>query len=251
MKEIYNILAAGMGQEQRLDVIANNLANVNSTGFKQDRAVFADFMKLLEEQAPTGNPPPEPSQMTIPYFSGGYTDFSPGSLIPTENNFDLAIEGEGFFEIEGPVGSPSYYTRAGNFVLNAEGDLSTVGGRRVLDGSGGPITIDLGGGEPAISADGEITANGQSVGTIGLVTFDDLSVLTKFGDGLFEAPAGEIPQPAEGAAIRQGFVEGSNVMSIEELVRMIENQRAFEATQKAIQTIDETVGRRLGQILGG
>jgi len=249
MKEIYNVLASAMGQEERLSMIANNLANVNTVGFKQDRATVSDYEKAAAQAAGT-TASEDPSKPTIAFYSGGYTDFTSGSTMPTGEKLDLMIDGEGFFEIEGPAGGETFYTRAGNFILNETGELSTQGGRRVLNGNGAPITISRAS-ELLISTDGTMTAGEESVGRIQVVRFEDASVLEKFGEGLFRARGQAQPTVAEDGKIRQGFLEGSNVSPIEELVRMIQNQRAFEANQRTIQSVDQAVGARLSGILNG
>lgn len=249
MKEIYNVLASAMGQEERLNMIANNLANVNTVGFKQDRALFADYEKALAAMNGT-TPNPDPAKPTIAFFSGGYTDFSKGSAIPTGGTLDLMIEGDGFFEIENLSGPDTFYTRAGNFVVNGLGELSTQGGRRVLNGSGSPIvignTFDV-----LISANGTISSDDTNIGQIQLVRFDDPAVLEKYGEGLFRAPGDITPVVATDGRVRQGYLEGSNVNTIEELVRMIQNQRAYQANQRMIQSIDQVVGDRIRGILNG
>ena len=100
MKEIYNILAGAMGNEERLNMIANNLANAGTVGFKQDHALFQDYQKTLEQVQGLPSQSSDPSVPKIPFFSGGYTDFTKGSGIPTGNPFDLMIDGDGFFEVE-------------------------------------------------------------------------------------------------------------------------------------------------------
>ena len=247
MKEIYQILSAAMGQEKRLDQIANNLANVNSIGFKQDRLIFNDFMK---EAAAANGVDPATIPASTPSISNagqGYTVFAPGPAIDTGGQFDLYIEGEGFFEIEGETGT--YYTRAGNFGLNSTGELVNAEGRRVLDGSGSPITLDPNRGEVTISPNGDIVLEGSVEATLQVVNFADPNLLTKYGEGLFEAPAGVTPVVNEEAKLLQGFLEGSNVNPVEEMIRLIETQRAFNTHQKAMQAIDDAVGARINQIL--
>lgn len=249
MKEIYNVLASAMGQEERLNMIANNLANVNTVGFKQDRALFADYEKAVAEMNGT-TPDPDPAKPTIAFFSGGYIDFSKGSAIPTGGTLDLMINGDGFFEIENSGGPDTFYTRAGNFAVNGLGELSTQDGRRVLNGTGSPIVIGNAF-DVLISADGTITSGDENLGRIQFVRFDDPTVLVKYGEGLFRAPGDITPTVAADGQIRQGYLEGSNVNTIEELVRMIQNQRAYQANQRMIQSIDQVVGGRIRGILNG
>lgn len=251
MKEIYGVLNSAMGQEQRLNIIANNLANAGTVGFKQDRSLFTDLMKAAGEGAETGGDAEAPEgQPAIASLTRSYTDFGVGPAQPSGGPLDLMIEGDGFFEIEGP-GGKSFYTRAGNFSLNEAGELVTASGRRVLDGTGGPVAIGPTAAGLVVTPDGELQVDGAPVGRIEVVNFADPNVLVKYGEGLFEAPDDVVPEPSLDARLRQGYLEGSNVRTIQEMVLMIENQRAFEANQKTIQTVDEAVGRRIGQILNG
>lgn len=245
MKEIYNVLAAAMGQEKRLAQVANNLANVNTVGFKQDSAVFENFFKAAESETETLNEPPR----SVPDYRNGYTDFSPGAAIATGGKFDLMLEGDGFFKVEGETAGSVLYTRAGNFQLNSDGELITPDGRRVLSNTDAPITIPPIAGELAIAADGSIEIGAQAIGQIGIAEFEDRGVLTKLGHNLYRAPDGTEAAETSGTEVRQGFLEGSNASPIQEMIRLIETQRAFEVHQKAMKSVDEIVGQRIGQIL--
>jgi flagellar basal-body rod protein FlgG len=250
MKEIYQVMSAAMGEETRLNLIANNLANVDTAGFKQDRLVFNDFFKL--EAAEAGQPmEANPALPAMPDYTRGYTDFAVGPAIPTGRPLDLMIDGEGYFEIEDANGVNKLYTRAGNFTIDDRNQLVTPDGRRVLDGTGSGIVIDPIQGEPKVMANGEIRVGGELVATLRVVSFSDPEQLIKFGDSLFRATPEAAPTVNDEARIRAGALEGSNVQPLQEIVRMIEAQRAYQAHQKVIQAIDQTLESRIRQILTG
>ncbi|HOE98011.1 MAG TPA: flagellar basal-body rod protein FlgF [Candidatus Sumerlaeota bacterium] len=248
MKEIHLTIAAATGQERALDRIANNLANVSTPGFKKDRAVFLNYLAGGALQAgltaPSGGADPAKSAAAWPTAGTAFTDLSAGPIQHTQQPLDLAIEGDGYFMVEVEGQQAPRYTRAGNFRLNAAGELTTAAGRRILGDSGEPITIDPGLGAPEITETGEIFVGGQQVGRLGMVSFSDPSVLRKWGEGLLMAPPGVEPGESTGR-IRQGYLEGSNVNPIEEMVRMIQAQRIYETQQKALQTADELTEQRI------
>jgi flagellar basal-body rod protein FlgF len=248
MKEIYNVLSAAMGQEKRLAQIANNLANVSTVGFKQDHGVFEDFFKAAETDLPTD---PAVVAQTLPDYRGSYTDFTPGGTLQTGAKLDMMIEGQGFFEIEGAGGGSSLFTRAGNFLLNAEGELTTPDGLRVLGDNGSPIRLSPGDENFALGSDGTLQAGSRVIAKLSIVEFEDVNRLSKIGHGLFAAPQDAERVAAPESRVKQGFLESSNVSAIEEMIRMIETQRAFEAQQKAMKSVDDIVGQRIGQILNG
>ena len=244
-----------MGNEMRIAQIANNLANVNTSGYKQDRAVFLDL--LQSQMAAAGVDPSDPAAANaanpaaegLTVLGNSYVDTSAGALQPTGRSLDLAIEGEGFFQVEVEGENDPFYTRAGSFLINENNELVTNTGHQVLDRSGGPIRLELNGVEPEITADGDILVNGGSVAKIGIVTFDTPHRLEKYGEGLLRAPADLNPQSVEHPQVRQRMLEGSNVNAIDEMIRMIQTQRAYESQQKAMQSIFEVVGRRIDEAL--
>lgn len=257
MKEIYNILAGAMGQESRMNQIANNLANASTAGFKRDGIAFNDYLKNEVAKgdasgASAGASPQTGAHLpSIPIPVGdGFTDFSAGPAVPTNAPLDLMIEGEGFFQIEGAsAGAPPSYTRGGSFSLNADREVITSDGRRLLDAQGSPIRLDGDARDLSIKATGEIYNGASQLGKLQIVTFEDPSSLTKLGSSLFAAPEGIQPVNADKSFVRQGVHEGSNVSPITEMVRMIETQRSYEAHLKAMQTSDDLIGKRIGSIL--
>ncbi|MDD3799839.1 MAG: flagellar basal-body rod protein FlgG [Novosphingobium sp.] len=237
-------------QDTRMRVIANNLANVGTTGFKRDRANFATLayqnLRVAGQQSSA-----ETDYATGLNLGTGVAIQSTsrivtqGTLNNTGNALDLALDGEGYFQVELPGGQTAY-TRAGNFTRSAEGELVTVQGYRVLPG----ITIPDDAQSITVAQDGTVsaaTASGETseLGKIEIASFTNPAGLQATGDNfLLETAASGAPQvgaPGEAGrgSIRQGMLEGSNVNVVEELVDMIECQRAYEVNSKMISAIDE------------
>jgi flagellar basal-body rod protein FlgG len=219
-------------QEQRFNLIANNLSNIQTTGFKKDVPVFS---KIL-------------SQSTDRFGGGGnqssVTLFQQGDLQRTGNELNLAIEGEGFFKVQTPWGVR--YTRNGNFALNQAGTL--------IDGNGFPVMgsrdeISLRGGKTIqVQPNGAVQADGQEVDRISLVTFADLRAIQKEGHTYFRAAEGQEEIEASGSQVVQGALESANVNGIEEMIRLIDAQRSFEACQRVIQAQDELNGKAVNEL---
>ena len=251
MKEIYQVLAGAMGRERNLDQIANNLANVNTTGFKKDGAAFVDYFQaqLAATQAAAGTAAAagsvKNSDRVWPQLASPYTNFSAGSMQNTGQPLDLAIDGDAFFQVEVPGQPGPFYTRAGNFGMNAEGELITADGRRVLSAGGSAITFARTGDPISITKEGDVFEGPTSLGKLALLEFDDPGQLRKHGESLFTAPAGVQGQEATQSEVRQGVLEGSNVNPIEELVAMIRTERAYQTDQKVLQSIDELTSKRI------
>ncbi|GAB4373618.1 MAG: flagellar basal-body rod protein FlgF [Calditrichia bacterium] len=223
-----SIAKAGMLPRQRqLEVNANNLANIDTIGFKKTSVFFRHLLNSLKNQS-------EAETIT----SEAMVDFSPGPLKETGNPLDVAIAGEGFFVIQTPEGQ--VFTRNGNFTLSADGRLTTVDGYSVL-GNGGEIQIN--GNEIKINETGAITVDGQAVDTIRVVTFEDLSELVQVGSNFFSPgdKADMMDLEPEKIQLRQGYLESSNVTGIDEIISMIELYRQFEFGQKVISTQDQTL----------
>ncbi|WP_246167865.1 flagellar basal-body rod protein FlgF [Thermosulfurimonas marina] len=236
---VLEALEAGQLLERRLAVTTHNLANVDTPGYKRDRLSFREYLL----------PKIGPNYRRIFKEIRQYTDFEQGEIRPTGNPLDLALVGEGFFKVLTPEGVA--YTRAGNFTLDREGRLVTPQGWPVL-ADGAPVILDPGlarGGlitlpreRILIHDDGTISVDGTTVARLDVVTFDDLSKLKKVGQNLFRAEGAQ-ERPAENFQVRQGYLEGSNVNPLTEVVHLIEIHREFEAVQKAIRSADEATGR--------
>jgi flagellar basal-body rod protein FlgF len=225
--------------QRRLDVAANNLANVNTSGFKADALV-------LEEVDDTGaSEDVDPTSVRFVRDVGLTRDMGQGEIASTGNPLDVAIEGSGFFMVQGPSGP--LYTRDGAFQLTGEGHLVTADGRAVLDSGGAPITLDAQGESPSIGRDGAITVAGNEVGRLGVVTFTAPGALSKVGDNLWDAH-GLTSQPFEGV-VEQGALEGSNVRPVVEITRLIEISRAYQSAAQFVANTD-ALRQRAIQTLG-
>ncbi len=245
---MYSGLFGALTNEHRMNSIANNLANVNTTGYKRDSLAFRDtFIMFAHDQImePVANVRseklfPDPKHMARPRLAEAQTDFSQGGLKATGGPLDVAISGEGFFTIRTPEGD--YYSRNGHFRLTPEGTLITEQGFQVLQ-DGSEITIPAGIKDVVIAEDGRIFGDGNLVGQISLVGVDDQTSLEKMGGNLYRArPGAQVAEVEAPGFMVQGFLEMPNVDVVYEMVNMIEAQRQFEAYQKVMQTSD-TVDR--------
>lgn len=226
---MYAALSGNVAALQRLDTLSNNLANINTPGFKRDNLQFSALLANAQERN-TDAPVLSGSAQTI--------DFSPGPVRQSGNVFDLAIDGDGFFVVETPDGPA--YTRQGNFSLDPQGRLVSVTGYPVLSG-GAPIEIS--GGLVEINDRGEVLVDGGQVGTLDVVDFPKPYALRKAGNALFLPAADSAPAPVENPRVRQGFLEESNVNPVAEMARLIETTRYFESCQKAIRSYDDMAAK--------
>jgi flagellar basal-body rod protein FlgF len=245
---IYIAASAGLKQAKKLEVISQNLANVNTTGYRRDRLVFKEFMPPFapDPGLDTGKNvllPPDRGNSNVSYvgISDYYTDQTAGALKQTGGSLDLALGGPGYFSIETQDGTR--YTRNGNFRLNTKNQLVNQKGDLVLDTQQNPIIIDVPGADISIDASGNISAGtgltNTIIGKIKVVKFENPKTLEKVGDGLFKQinlNAQEIP--TTDTIVSQGFLENSNVSTVEEMTDMLATLRLFETYQKMIQTID-------------
>lgn len=238
---MYNALYGALTQENRLAITANNLANVNTTGFKRETMAFQDvFHRFGNDILDPFTAINERSMLPAPEDTAQvrialtHIDFSQGPVKQTGNPLDVALQGEGFFKIRTPEGD--LYTRNGSFRLTPSGELVTQQGFPVL-GDGGPITLEPNA-QVLIGPDGQIQADGEPIGILNLVTFTNLQALEKLGHNLFRFRPGTraAEQPAVNTTVAQGYLESANVEVVGEMVNMIAAQRSFEAYQKVMQT---------------
>ncbi len=231
---IYPILSGALAQERQVQIVANNIANVNTVGFKHDAAVFRSILARSVAMAPLPRlsdfRPAGAAERVFVDLPGLRTGFEPGRLRVTGNPLDLAIVGNGFFEISTPQGVR--YTRNGIFHLDGRRRLVTELGFPVM-GQNGELTLPPG--EVRIDPRGVIEVNGQRAGVIKVVEFPTDESLQKVEDGLF---AGRNPKPVREAVIHSGSLEESNVNAVGEMVNMIQSMRMYESAQKLIQTFD-------------
>jgi flagellar basal-body rod protein FlgF len=232
---MYSALSGNIAAMKRMDIISNNLANVNTPGFKKDKMNFESMLN-----GPV-NPPAFPEGTTAdPLLQKDniYIDYSQGPVAQTGNAFDLAIDGDGFFVVNTPTGQA--YTRQGNFRMSADGTLVTVDGYPVM-GQGGVIKIQ--GSKVDVDAKGVVSVDGNPAGTISIMDFPKPYNLEKGAGALFTATNSQTPTQAAKAEIRQGYLEGSNVETIGEMVQMIETNRYFEACSKVIKGYDDMAAK--------
>lgn len=236
----YSAVFGALTQQHRLDVIANNLANMNTTGFKSDKLAFRDTFRRYAHDLLNPNqtldqkvPWPRGYVLAQPRIAERVIDLSQGILKSTGNPLDLAITGDGFFRVQTSGGEESL-TRQGVFHRSAEGYIVDGHGNRLL-GEGGPIQIPETG-SVLVGGDGAVTVDGGLIDTISLVSVPDPGALEKMGNSLLRIrpDSGVQPLPAAEATVEQGFLEATNVEVVSEMVNMIEALRAFEAYQKMI-----------------
>ncbi|MGB9822398.1 flagellar basal-body rod protein FlgF [Thermodesulfovibrio sp.] len=234
-KGIYITMTGMFMREKELEAVSHNLANINTTGYKRQQ--FASRLYPLLSGRPSELNAIYQDARTQTYFATQYIDTSQGVLKQTQNPFDLAIKGEGFFAVR--QGDKIFYTREGSFTRDKENFLITQAGLRVLDENNNPIVID--GTKIEIGKDGSVSVDGNPVGRIKVVKLNNLRHL---GNSLYEGlEAGQ----ANGE-ILQGWIEGSNVNPMSEMVQMIQAIRNFDLTQRATRNFDELAQRAVNEI---
>lgn len=234
-------LSRQMVLRRELDIIANNIANADTNGFKVE-----SLMTKTDPKAPAmtlGGPRP----VKFVAADGVARDFGQGALRRTEAPLDLAIEGQGFFRVTTPGGER--YTRDGHFRTDDRGRLVTQAGAPVMDEGGSEITLEPDKGQVSIAADGTVTQGRDRMGKVGVVQFASLATLEKTGDNLLQNTSNQQPVPAADARVRQGMLEGSNVQPIQEITRMIEVSRAYEQMTKMMDS-NADLSRRAVERMG-
>lgn len=254
-KGVYTALSGALAQSQKLDTIANNLANANTPSFKADQQVFNEYL-TANEKPPTVIQVPRIAASPESFYdvqggdksfvdtAGTYTKFTQGSLKPTGNPLDVAIDGDGFFEVATPDGVK--LTRLGAFKIDGNGQLVTQNGHPVLRSGGEGVdpaarafTVS-GQSQVHITDAGDVFDGEANLGKISLVDVTDRDTLSKVGASLFEFKANAQPEMTNVAnpQMKQGFLEMSNVNVIHEMTDMIQTTRLFESAQKAISAYD-------------
>ena len=265
LRGLYTSASGMLAEQVRVDVLSNNLANVQTAGFKRQTVVQSAFPEMLLRRvydpvpvsggvAPAGasgqatgalyDPRPVIGRLgTGTYIDGTYSDLSPGALRYTGNPLDMALEGQGFFTVETPAGVR--FTRDGRFTLDADGWLVTLEGHRVL-GEAGPIQIQ--GRDVHVTEGGEVWVDGALAGVLALRDFADPQGLVREGSSLW-APTAWSGQPQPAAArVREGYLEESNVNVVTAMVELIAAYRSYEANQRVIQAYDQTLGKAVNEL---
>lgn len=262
VKGLYTAHTGMVNEMKRLDILANNLANADTTAYKKEGTTsrtFADEMSYRIKDSSNMNIPKKLGDITYGVHLGQvYTDYSTGNFKVTDNATDLAIEGNGFFAVSftDKQGNTSVkYTRDGSFTVNKEGYLVTKDGDYVLNTTGAMngdpsqnnyVRVDPNA-KITINKLGYVIQNDQIVGTVGLVDVDNYDYLEKYGENLYNLlPGGNTI--ATDANVEQGTLETSNVNVVNEMVNMITIQRAYEAGQKVITSIDSTLDRAVNNV---
>ncbi len=226
----YIALSRQMALWKQMDIVSNNMANMNTSGFKQDEAVFTSYLVQTPEALGLGRQP-----LFFTEDFGSFQDFSEGPIMVTGNTFDVALQGDAFFCIETDAGER--YTRKGQFSLDADGKIVTNDGAVVLSENDEPFFIAPGEKEIVISESGEIITENGSIGRLKLAFFENNQKLLKVAGTMFENVADNpITYGNNNARVVQGAIEKSNVEPIQEMTRLINLQRSYEYIQ---QMIDE------------
>ena len=253
VKGLYTAYTGMLNQQNKVDVIANNLANAATTGFKKEGSTSEAFDAVLaykikdQTSAFRGK---KIGTMNLGVKIGeNYVDYSQGAFETTNNTYDLALSGKGFFCVEftNKSGETSTkYTRDGSFTLNVDGYLVTKDGDYVLDEEGKHIKLDPLS-DARIDENGTIFQNDQRVTTIGLEDFEDYNYLEHYGENYYQPVEGSTMIEAD-AKVFEGYLEASNVQVVSEMVELISATRTYESNQKVIQTIDETLDKAVNQL---
>lgn len=233
----YVALTRQSGLAKEMQSVANNIANLSTTGFRREGVIFAEEVQAL---------PAEGGSVAMTEARARYTDSLQGSLEETGGSLDLAIEGDGYFTVMTPQGER--LTRAGAFTRDADGTVVNMDGHPLLDEGGGEITIPFESKAISVAPDGTLSIDGAPAAKVGIVKVTDPAKMTREAGTLFKAAATE---PLETGRVMQGFLEQSNVNPIQEMARMVEVQRAYEYGQKLMDSEDERIRlvvKTLGQM---
>ncbi len=240
---LYTAYSGLRAQSDALEILANNLANVNTTGFREERAFFALLHESIESPNESGSLDPAINSSVLAHKA---VNSAEGSLNFTGRDLDIAIAGNGFLIVDAPQGTR--YTRNGSLHLNAQSVLTTSDGFPIRGASGQPIR--LGPGKIQISEDGEVLLGSKKVDRLKIVSFDNVSTLEKEGNSLFIAPEGASSEKPSTAAVKSGYLEQSNVNPVSSIVQMVEILRHFEAIQKSVNLLMNDINSKAIEKLG-
>ena len=252
-KGTYVAVSGMVAQERAMNLITNNMANMNTPGYKADRVLFESYLNKSSEagaEIPSGSEvnsgylPEKQNDNSYLITSEAYTDYSQGGMRETSNPLDIALDGDGFLAVMTDAGER--YVRGGSFVFGPEGELKTSEGHDLINRDGNPIFLD--GKSFYLQEDGTITGmNNEELDQLRVVTFADKSVLRKEGSSLVAADNTEFAIQSE-AKVKQGYVEASNINPVGEMARMITALRHYNLFQKSIQSHDEMTNKLINDV---
>ncbi|MEM0951580.1 MAG: flagellar hook-basal body protein [Cyanobacteria bacterium P01_H01_bin.74] len=252
LKGLYTAASGMLSIAMATDSMANNLANVNTVGFKGSDANFKMFSEMFMKRLDGSGKSDIGSIALGSQLHSTFVDFTAGSFRETGNPLDLAIHGDGFFQVRSAADNQLYLTKAGNFTIDQEGFLVTATGDYVQGEDGNIQVAQPGqGGEIVISTNGTVTVGNNTVDRIALKYYENNQALEKVSDALYRETSGSlaIDVPAnESSLIQQGELEGSNINAISELVNNIQGMRLYEALQRNIRTHNETLGKAVNEV---
>lgn len=223
--------------ERQMDVIATNLANLETAGFKSEHMIFSELLEKTDDG----------EVISLVHDVSFVRDLSEGPMVGTQSPLDLAIHGDGYFVVNTPDGER--YTRHGVFQLDDTGQIVTTEGNPLLSSGGGPIQIPLETSTITITRDGTVSADAEEIGRIRRVSFADPQALSKIGSGLYDALE-QTPLPAPAAEVLQGMVENSNVKGVVEMTRMIDTVRSYQAAAKLADTEHQRILDAIDALVG-
>ncbi len=254
LRGLYTAWTGMLNEQNRMDIMTNNLANVTTVGYKKEGSTsqsFKDVLTVKVKDASVGLERVERTGIRNPGVKIGenYVDYTQGSFRITDNTYDLALSGDGFFAIEftNKAGETSTkYTRAGQFTLNKEGYLVTQEGDYVLDDQNRRIQLDTLH-DTRIDEQGNVMQNGETLARIQVTDFENYDYLQRYGETYFEPIEGAETTPAD-ATVIQGYLEMANAQPVVEMVNLITISRAYESNQKILQTYDSSLDIAVNQL---
>lgn len=248
LKGIYTAAAGMLATNTTIDTLASNLANVNTVGFKANRLSYQTFPEMMLNKVENNEKTAIGSLVNGSKIYGSYINFAEGGVQQTGNPLDMAIHGDGFFHVKDANGQ-SYYTRAGNFTVDSNGDVVTLNGE-FLQGKSGNIRLNMADGPVTISSNGTISAKGVAVDQVEVAHFQDNQTLEKLTDNLYQTTLNtqETSDPKQPSSIQQGALEQSNVNPVSELVNNIQGMRLYEALQKNIHMHNDALTKTVNDV---
>ena len=255
VRGLYTAYTGMLNEQYRMDILSNNLANADTVGFKKEGSTAQSYSEVMavkiKDKSENPNISKKLGNMSLGVKIGEtYTDFSQGSFRETGNTYDLALSGDGFFNVEftNKAGETSTkYTRDGSFTITQDGYLVTDDGDYVL-GEDGRIQLSTTTTDTIFSEDGSIYQDGKFVAKLKLTKFEDTNYLTHYGETYWDVKDGAEASDATDCKVHQGYLEMSNISVVTEMVNMISIQRHYDANQKLIQTMDDSLEKSVNQI---